>query len=92
MQARVTRVLASNSLRCPRAPSILLGISATSGSFGSGARRCSAWQGLWSTTAALTVAALAAMCSAFRLLACRCTALPMPDRAADARDGRSNRC
>ena len=51
---------------------LLLGISATSGSFGSAGAEHSKACGApgWP---ALTVAALASICSAFRLLACRCT-------------------
>jgi hypothetical protein len=56
---------------------ILLGISATSGSFGRGAQRGQHSKALSANaalaTAALTVAALAAICSGFRLLACHCT-------------------
>ena len=56
---------------------ILLGILATSGSFGRGAQRgqhSKAWCATAAlATAALTVAALAAICSGFRLLGCHCT-------------------
>jgi len=62
VQARVTRELASNSLRCPRAPSS----SALAARVRSIARNVV-------RRAALTVAALAAICSAFRRLVCRCT-------------------
>ena len=62
---------------------ILLGISATSGSFGRGVHSANSIarplglvrhrRSRHDATAALTVAALAAICSGFRLLACHCT-------------------
>jgi len=75
VQACVTRVLASNSLRRPRAPSSLASRrdGDRSGSSGRGAQRGQHSKALSATaalaTAALTVAALAATCSGFRLLA-----------------------
>ena len=72
MQARVMRMLASNAFESP-AGTILLGISATSSSFGRGARGAEHRMAL-SAIAALAIAALANICSAFWLLVCRCTA------------------
>jgi hypothetical protein len=70
MEARVMRVLPSNAFASPTG-TVLLGISAASGSFGSaGAEHSKAHV---ERRAALIVAALAAICSAFRLLVCRCT-------------------
>jgi hypothetical protein len=78
-QPRCKRALRASRIEVFASPegTILLGISATSGSFGRGAQRGQHSKALSATaalaTAALTVAALAAICSGFRLLACHCT-------------------